>query len=167
MNMTPEQRRFLLVGNGVIAGVINVVINGAIAVVSYWSLSSLPIVGWTSVRADLTGMAYLLPAITVLINTPIVRRANLPAVTLPGWLRWFRRPLLVRSVMFGLAGLVVVALPVWLATTLVADGAAVSSRPYVVAKAMVGGLYGLLVTPLIAVVALSDQAATHDPPQPG
>lgn len=157
--MTPAQRRFLLFDNGLIPGVINIVVNIGLAWLSYRQIDSLPLWGPTSVGADLIGTCYLLPAITVLIATPLVRKlGNVPPLQLPRWLRWgASRFLIVRSIQWGVAGLLILGPPVLAGAWLTGqEHEVVAIQSFIIFKLIFVFVLGLTITPAIAAVALAD-----------
>jgi hypothetical protein len=165
MELSPAQRGYLLIGNVMVPGVINVVINGAIGWAMFRDASSVPLLGSQGILGDTLATCFFLPAITCLIVTPIVRghvrkgSAEPLRGALPGWLGAFRRPLLPRALAFGAAG---VALAGGLAFAgLSAFGVdALGFAPFLGFKAAFAGVLGALVTPLIALAALADRPGT-------
>jgi hypothetical protein len=163
MGISSEQRSYLLVGHGVVAFAINFALNGAIGWLTFRGTDPVPT--WSAQAAagpDLVGTCLFLPAITCLIVTGIVRRhARTSLVSplagpLPRPLAHFRRPLASRALLFGLAGLALVGAPLglvgWAPETL-------ALSPFLWSKASFSAVLGGLVTPLIALVALSDPAS--------
>jgi GNAT superfamily N-acetyltransferase len=159
--MSPEVRRFLWREHAVVGCLVNVVINGGIVWATFRGAEAIPRWGPSSLAGDLLATSFLLPAITCLIVTPLVRgaakRGAAPAFAgaLPGWLRAFQRPLLARAL---LLGLVVLPLAGGLAVGLL-HGLAVESLavgPFVGWKALYAGLLGGCVQPAIALLALAD-----------
>jgi hypothetical protein len=164
MNLPPRQRRYLLVGQMLIPAVVNVIACGVFAVVDYRNLDALPVWGFPqSMAMDLIGTSILLPAITCLIATTLIRRDLRQLVVeaigdeteSPMWIGWLPRSLLRRSAMCGLAGGVFVGIPV--ATVLLALPVNALSIPaFLAAKLTFAAIYGALVTPFIAIRALCD-----------
>lgn len=100
----------------------NAVIN---ALAGWLTLRDKPQVSvWGSqetVFADLLGTSFVLPSITSLVASAIVSRAvaaqqlrPMKAREPPSCLRWFRKSVAIRSVLFGAVGLLMAALPVGL-----------------------------------------------------
>jgi hypothetical protein len=72
-SLTPAQRRFVLLDNGVGAFVVNLMINGVIAWLLFRKATRVPMWGQSSIAGDTIATAFLLPAITCLIVTWISR----------------------------------------------------------------------------------------------
>ena len=168
MGLSPEQFRYLLIGHFFAASVINFVLNGAIGLLAFRGVD--PVSTWgveSSAGPDLIGTCLFLPAITCLIVTGIVHRhlragavEALSPDALPVWLAGFQRPLVNRSLRFGMAGLLLIGGP--LALVLVSLGPqAVALTPFLWLKAGFSAALAGLVTPLIGLVALAD--AEPDP----
>jgi ribosomal protein S18 acetylase RimI-like enzyme len=168
--VSPEVRRFLWREHAVVGFFVNVVINGAIVWATFRGAAAIPRWGQSSVAGDLLATSFLLPAITCLIVTPLVRgavrRGAAPAFAgaLPGWLGAFRRALLPRALLLGLvclplAGGLAVALLHGLGVEALALG------PFIGWKALYAGVLGAGVQPAIALLALADAPAQpHAPP---
>jgi hypothetical protein len=121
------------------------------------SFSGVPLIDHTTVLVDSLGTLFVLPFLTTLIVTTIVRgelhhgELQRPAVRaafdgLPhGRLR--------RGAVIGAACFAVFALPVAL-VLLLADTPSMSIGEFVAYKAVFGAVYGLPVTPVIALLAL-------------
>src|SRR5262249_39811567 len=71
--MSPAQRRYLLLEQGVGAGVVNFAINAAIAWVAFRGMTTVPLWGQQSIAGDTIGTTFLLPFITTLIASRLVR----------------------------------------------------------------------------------------------
>jgi hypothetical protein len=162
MQLTPEQRRFLWLGQSLVPFAINVVLNGAIGWAMFRGVETIPLWGESSIGGDTLGTSFFLPAITCLIVTPLVRgqvrKGAAPAFegALAGWLRPFQRRLVPRAVAIGaacipLAGGLAVALLFALGVETLAFG------PFLGWKALYAGVLAALVQPAIALLALSDR----------
>jgi hypothetical protein len=66
-SLTPAQRRFVLLDDGVGAFVVNLLLNGAIAWLLFRKATHVPMWGQSSIADDTIVTAFLLPAITCLI----------------------------------------------------------------------------------------------------
>ena len=164
MSLLASQRRYLLVGQALIPAMINIVVCGVIALTDYRNLDSLPVWGFPqSIAMDLIGTSFLLPSITCMIATILIRRDVRrlavepidPDTEIPVWLRWLPRSLLLRSVLCGMVGGVFVGIPVaTILLTLPMNG--LSLPAFLAAKLTFVAVYGALVTPLIAIRALGD-----------
>jgi hypothetical protein len=163
MGLSAHQLRYLAVGQLAVPAAINFVLNGAIAFLLFRHVDPVPTWGLqSSAGPDLIGTCFFLPAITCLVVTPLVRRHVRSGLVepasnsdVPGWLDSLRRPLAVRALLFGLAGLasvgsLIAAALLWTGT------AQVGLTPFLWLKASFAAIFGGVVTPLIAVVALSD-----------
>jgi ribosomal protein S18 acetylase RimI-like enzyme len=174
--VSPEVRRFLWREHAVVGFVVNVLINGAIAWATFRGAPAIPRWGASSIAGDTLATSFLLPAITCLIVTPLVRgaarRGAAPAHAgaLPNALAAFARPLLPRALLLGLACLLVAG---GLAVALL-QAAGVESlafAPFVAGKALYAGVLAAFVQPAIAWLALADAprraAAPLAPAGPG
>lgn len=157
--LTPAQRRFLLVDNGVGAFVCNFLINGVLAWLMFRSLEQVPLWGQKSVAADTLSTIFMLVLITCLIVTPITR-AQIRAGRVQSFQRgaawkWLPANSIARGALAGclvflaLAPLSLAALRLW-----ANDGLAFSH--FVFFKAVFTAVEGALVTPFLALFALSD-----------
>ena len=121
MSLPPGVVRYLVVGQAIIPFFINVAVNVVLGVLAFAGSETVPT--WAADKgaaADSIGTCFFLPFITCLIATPIVRRHVARGVVdplsiseLPGWMLLFRRRLLPRAFLFGVAGLLVLAGPVF------------------------------------------------------
>lgn len=160
-SLTPQQCRFLLLDNGVGPFVANLLINGMIAWLLYRNATHVPLWGQSSIAGDTIATAFLLPAITCLIVTPLargrVRTGRVAAVGDGSW-RWVPRNMLWRALLVGLIGLIALT-PV----TLMVFGAlgigALSPWHFVYFKATFAAIEGALVTPFLALWAISEAPA--------
>jgi hypothetical protein len=162
MTLSPEQRRFLWIGQTVPPFVINVLLNGAIAWAIFRGAATIPLWGASSIGGDTLVTSFLLPAITCLIVTPLVRgqvkKGAAPAFTgaLVSWLRPLQRSLGVRAVALGLVSVVLGGgLAIALLSALGVE--ALGFGPFLVWKALYAGVLAVFVTPAIALLALADR----------
>jgi hypothetical protein len=72
--MSPALRRYLLIEHGLGSAVFNFVLNAAIAWLLFRGLTDVPLWGQQSIAGDTIGTALILPLLTCLIVTPMVRR---------------------------------------------------------------------------------------------
>jgi hypothetical protein len=157
--------RYLMIAQTAIPIVFNVVIPLALGWLTY--RKQPVIVTWAMDKgavADFIGTCYLLPAVTCLIATPIVRRhvANgivrrVPAANVPRWLLIFRGGLIWRAVKWGLATLTVLSMPVVI-TFVLLTGETIPTTRFLIVKVLFAVVLGCIVTPLISLVALTDEA---------
>jgi hypothetical protein len=165
--LSPEQRRYLTIAQGLVPGVINVVIAAALGWLTFRSTTSIPV--WaqsSSAGPDTLGTCFFLPAITCLIVTPLVRRhvrartvEALAPHALPRALERFHRPVPFRAPLLGLATLASVGVVAGLCF-LALGIQEIPLGPFLVFKAAFAGLLAAAVTPAIGLLALAD------PPQP-
>ena len=155
--------RYLVVGQAIVPIFINVAVNVVLGVLAFSGSETVPT--WSTdngAAADSVGTCFFLPFITCLIATPIVRRHVARAAVspismrdLPRWMLLFRRPLLVRAIMSGIAGLTLMAGPVFAVYWILA-GETIPTGSFIVIKATFAGVLGVFVTPIIALVAMTD-----------
>lgn len=169
--MRPEHRRFLVVDEVIGSSIVNFAINGALAWLTYRSLPSVPLFGRTSMAADTAVTALVLPLLTALIGTPLVRlgvaRGKLPRPDAPppsrapsrslsrSLSRWRPRSSVARGLVLGVASLLWVAAPCILVFALVGPASLPTAR-FIWVKASFAAALGALVTPLIGWWALHD-----------
>ena len=164
MRLSSLQRQYLLVAQCVIPFVINFVLNGVIGLLMYRGVDPVPTWGVeSSAGPDLIGTCFILPAITCLVVTPLVRRdirlGKVERATqsqhVPGWLRLFQRPLAIRALFFGLASVMTVG-GLAAAVLLSAGPVEFGHSFFLWLKASFGALLGGVVTPIIGLVALAE-----------
>jgi hypothetical protein len=166
-----EHRRWIILNAVVIAAVINAILNALIA----WGsaagedqipLWAVPVVEGPSTITDTVGTLFLLPLITTLVITSVVwhelgegrletlppRRAGLLARLPPKRLR--------RGVYFGGICTLVLGPPAVLVLLLL-DFGDISVGDFVLYKAIFGVVFGAIVTPPIALAALTDASRRH------
>jgi hypothetical protein len=167
MNLPPGVVQYLLIGQAFIPIFINFTIN---FVTGWLTFRGSPTVStWAfdkGAALDTIGTCYFLPAITCLICTTIVRRhvqrgvmPLLPIQDAPRWIQWFRGHLLWRATKFGIVGLTVFAGPVYAAYCVFAEDT-ISTPQFLLIKIAFAVALGIVVTPLIALVALTDEPKT-------
>lgn len=125
------------------------------AVVTTWKLNNGAV-------ADSVGTCFFLPLLTCLIATPIVRRhvtmgivKPLPMSELPALMRFLIRPVLLRAGILGACGLVMLIIPVCIVYWLFA-GDSIETVRFIAVKSIFAGSLGVIVTPLIALLALGE-----------
>ena len=161
--MSSRHRRYLLLDQGIGAGVLNLLLNAGIAWLLFRGMVTIPLWGAQSIAGDTIGTAFVLPFLSTLIASAVVRgqvRAGYVAgLSLPGESLLQRLPvgLARRGMVFGLAGLVAAGLPT--AAALGAVGVAeMAFGEFVAFKAAFAAVLAAMVTPIIARVALADGA---------
>jgi hypothetical protein len=162
-SLSSEHRRYLLIGFCLIPAFMNLAINWLIGWLMFRGKSIVPLWALESIGGDTLVTCFMLPAITCLIVTPIVRRHVRigmvepvdGSVAIPAWLGFAHRPLLRRAILFGLVPLVVFggALAVVFPILGVSE---LAFQPFLTFKAGFSAVLGALVTPLIALLALCD-----------
>jgi len=160
-SLTPAQRRFLLLDNGVGPFVVNLLLNGVIAWLLFRNATHVPLWGQSSIAGDTIVTAFLLPAITCLIVTPLargrVRSGQLPAAVDAAW-RWIPHNMLWRALLIGLIGLIALT-PLTLCVFGVLRIGELSPWHFVYFKAGFAAVEGALVTPFLALWAISEAPA--------
>ncbi|MEM7412198.1 MAG: ankyrin repeat domain-containing protein [Myxococcota bacterium] len=158
--LSDKHRHFLLVEQGVVPTVFNLVINGVIAWALFRTAKSVPLWGESSIGIDLMATAFLLPFLTCVIVSKLVARQvhsgklpPLPAAHLP-LSKWFRRPTSVRGLFLGVASMVFAAAPIiWALDLGMAQPFSVPS--FIAFKAIWAALLALAVTPFVGWWALA------------
>lgn len=161
--MSPAQRRYLLLEQGVGSGIFNFVLNGLIAWAMFRSVPDVPLWGQQSIMGDTIGTCFFLPLITCLIVTRLATGHVRTGKVAPlGWSR-AAHPLLRRlprgAARRGAAlGAICIALlaPLALLALLVAEVASLPFWRFVLFKAGFAAVAATLVTPLIALWAIAE-----------
>ena len=160
--MRREHRRFLVVDECIGAAIVNFAINFALARLAYRALPSLPLYGRTSIAADTIATAIVLPLLTALLVTPLVRlgvaRGKLPPLERPPG-AWRPRSLVARGVVLAAASLLLVAAPFVLALALVGP-TRLPTASFVWLKGGFAAALAALVTPVAAWWALADASVS-------
>jgi len=165
MKLPPGVLRYLVIGQALIPIFFNVTIPLFLGWLTFRNQPNVTI--WVLDKgavADFIGTCYLLPAITCLIATPIVRAqaarglvASIPSQDVPRWVRFYRGSLFWRATKCGLTGLIVLSIPVCLTWSQVA-GTTIPTTTFLTVKVIFASVLGIIVTPLIALVALCDKS---------
>ena len=158
--MSPRHWRYLLVEQGIGAGVFNVVLNAAIAWLMFRGATTVPLWGQPSIGGDTLGTAVILPLLTTRIASRIVRghvrAGHVPAMAWPAApLGRLPRGLVARGAILGAVCLVAVGIPTTQALA-AADVGTMGFGGFIVFKALFAGVLATLVTPLVARLALAD-----------
>ena len=161
MELSDRHRRFLLLEQGAIPTVFNLLLNGLIAWGLFRSSPAVPLWGESSVGVDLLATAFLLPFLTCLIVSSLVARhvrsgkvPPLPLAQLPHS-HWFQRSSSTRGLLLGVAGVLFGAAPiVWALSLGQAQPFPVPS--FVVFKAVWAAMLALMVTPVVGWWALAN-----------
>ena len=169
--MTNVHRRWIIVNAVIMTAVINAIVNAGIAWLSAIGRSRVPLwaaplAGGPSTVTDTAGTLFLLPLFTTIILTAVIglelRRGRLTPLRYRGGLETLRRVLPPKTVARGAAlGAIcfVLLAPPALALVIGLDFGDISVGAFVGYKAIFGVLYGLAVTPLIAVLAIGSAPA--------
>ena len=160
MELSDRHRRFLLIDQGVVPMVFNLVLNGGIAWALFRSTAAVPLWGDSSVGVDLLATAFLLPFLTCVIVSSLVARdvrsgkvPPLPSAQLPRS-GWSERSSSTRGLFLGFAGVLFGAVPiVWALSLGQAQPFPVPS--FVLFKAVWASMLALMVTPVVGWWALA------------
>ncbi|MEZ6062926.1 MAG: hypothetical protein R3C19_21485 [Planctomycetaceae bacterium] len=167
MKLTSSQRRYLVLYQCLLPMLINIVVCGLIGAVDYRGLNTLPVLEPPkSVAVDLAATSFLLPFLTCLIATPLVRRDirrgtvsslakkdQQPSAGLPP----ARMPLLLRALLIGGTGAVVVGSAAMIVVSMLPVPTVAVSK-FLFWKLTFAGFYGAAVTPFIALLAMAEPA---------
>jgi hypothetical protein len=176
--ISSAHRRWIAINALLVTALINAVLNTGIAWLSAGGrtripLWSTPIVGGPSTLTDTAGTLFILPLITTIILSAAVqrelRRGRLDPLRCRGGLETLRLCLPPRSVPRGaVLGTICFALlaPPVLALLLATGFGNVSTGAFVGYRAIFGVVYGTLVTPLIAVLAIGSGIGGQSTPIP-
>jgi hypothetical protein len=164
-----EHRRWLFLNTIVIAAIVNAALSALIAWISAANedeipLIAAPLIEGPSLITDTVGTFFILPFLTTLVVTTVVwhelregRIAPLSKRT-SGILSNLPRTRVRRGAYFGLITMLVLSAPAVIALV-IRDPGDVSVGDFVIFKAIFGVVLGALVTPPIALAAMTD-----DPP---
>jgi len=158
--MSRAHGRYLLLEQGIGAGVVNFVINWVIAWAMFRGMASVPLRGDLSIANDTIGTTFFLPFLTTLFASQVVR-GHVRRGRVPAWPwgdgagRRVPRWLVVRGALFGIVCVALVGVPT--AYALGAAGVtAMDFRGFLTFKALFAAVLAALVTPFIARAALAD-----------
>lgn len=171
MGLGPEHRRWLAINALAVSALLNAVLSAAIAWASSTGarsipLMSIPLLHGPSTLTDSLGTLFVLPFVTTLLVTAAVRRdqrlGRLPVARSGPRTRWLdrlpRRPLR-RAAELG-AGCLLVLGPPFACLLIVVDFGGVTQSTFVAYKAIFGVGFGLVVTPVVALAAMTDPKTT-------
>ena len=160
MQLSAEHRRFLVVDQGVVPAIFNLLINGGIAWLLFRSASVVPLWGESSIGVDLIATAILLPLLTCLIVSRIVasqvrsgKLSPLPALQVPT-AGWSHRSVLGRGLMLAAVCLVGAAAPLVTALSL-GRSQPFDVNAFIAYKALWAAMLAAAVTPPIGWWALA------------
>lgn len=175
-SLPAPHRRWILLNALCATALINLVVNSLIAWLSVLGQDEVPLwerpLSETSLLGDTLGTIFLLPLITCVLTTTVIRNelrsGSLPPLIIDHphgrWLAGRQSSRFRRGLGFGALAFVVLALPVSLALIAI-DLGDLSKGDFVIFKASFAILLGALITPLIALAAMTDGFATAPPPE--
>ena len=161
--MSPTHRRYLLLEQGIGSAVFNFAINAVIAWLMFRTADEVPLWGRQSIAADTIGTSLILPLMTCLIVTPVVRRhVRAGKVAWLGWTReshaplgWLPRGTFARALVIGLVCMAALS-PLTLLVVTWLHVESLSLSRFVLFKATFAALEALVVTPLVALWAIAE-----------
>jgi hypothetical protein len=171
--LTPAQRTFIVNEQTIAPAVFNLLLNAGLGWLVFRKLERVPLWGDPSLGGDIVGTMFLLPLLTCLIVTPLVKRAARTGKV--AWLsfapaehpilRLFPRSIWLRSLLLGFASLLLCGVPlIGLLSLLGVESWSVGVT--VIAKGLYAALDAALVTPYVAMYALAsgEEPATATQP---
>jgi hypothetical protein len=177
--LTAEHRRWVLVNAVLIAALVNAALNALIAWGSAASedqvpLWAIPLVEGPSVVTDVVGTFFILPFLTTLLITTTAWHELRTGKIAPLHVDRSSDPLLARlprtrvrrGAYFGLLSMLLFA-PLAVVIVLALDYGDIGVGEFVLFKAIFGVVLGLVVTPFIAVAALTDDVPQAEVARPG
>ncbi len=152
-------RRYLVLEQGVGAGVLNLLINAAIAWAMFRGATTVPMWGQQSIGADTIGTTFFLPFLTCLIATRIVRAqvrsGRVPAfAAIPSLVARLPRGTAARGAVLGALGVAVVGVPAAIGLSLLGV-TEMRFWSFVGFKAVFAALLAMVVTPVVALYTLA------------
>ena len=161
--LSREHRRFLVLEQGVGSMFVNFPLTAAITWLNVLSLPTVPLWGVTSIAGSTFGTAFILPLLTSIIVSRVVRHhvrggRLVPLMPPPDLaIPWVERTSVRRGVRLGLASMVLAAAPTVLILAL-AGKTQMPRVPFIWFEGAFAAALGAVVTPLIAWWALADPA---------
>ena len=160
--LNAAQRTFITNEQTIVPAVFNLLLNAGLGWMAFKHLEQVPLWGKESIAGDIVGTFFLLPFFTCLIVTPLVKRAARAGKV--EWLgigpqehpvlRLLPRSIWARAVLVGFACVVLFGAPaIALLSVLGVQGSSVGT--IVIAKGIYAGLIAGLVTPVLALYALT------------
>jgi hypothetical protein len=162
--MSPAQRRYLLVEQGIGAAVFNFVLNAAIAWLMFRGQDRVPLWGQQSIAADTIGTCLILPLMTTLIVTPLAHGRLRTGRLVPlGWSRtshrflgWLPEKTFARALVLGLVFMAAIS-PLVLLVLARLHVADLGLTEFVLFKAGFAAAAAAVVTPLVSLWAIADE----------
>ncbi len=177
--LAAEHRRWVLVNAVLIAALVNAVLNALIAWGSAANedsipLWAIPLVEGPSVVTDVVGTFFILPFLTTLLITTTawheLRTGKIAPLSVDRssdrLLSRLPRTRVRRGAYFGLLSMLLFA-PLAVVIVLAFDYGDIGVGEFVLFKAIFGVVLGLVVTPFIAVAALTDEVPQAEMARPG
>jgi len=160
MAISGRHLRFICIEQGIIPVVFNFFLNGFIAWMVFQSMESVPLWGQTSLGVDLLLTAFLLPFLTTVISSVIIKKQVLSKKVPPLYLYylngvgWLRCSPVRFGIIFGLFCVVFCAIPmVWILS--LSHLQAISVDSYIIFKSGWAAMLSLLVSPVVGWWALA------------
>lgn len=171
--MSPALRHYLLTEHVIGSAIVNFLLNALIAWLSFRHVEAVPLWGTQSIGGDLVGTTIVLPLLTCLIVTRIVRwhlrAGKIDQAELsrdwPGFLRALPDSILARGLVLA-ALTTMIAVPLILATLYAGNIESLELRSFVLFKATYAAVLAMMVQPLVALRAMMDGAIPARQPSP-
>ena len=168
--MSTDHRRYLVVEQGVGSAVFNFFLNGGIAWLLFRGLETVPLWGQQSIAGDTIGTCILLPLLTCLIGTRLVRGQLHAGKVLPlDWTRashpvlgWLPHRTLARGFVLAALGVALLA-PAAILVLQALDVDGMRFWPFILFKASFAAAAAAVVTPVVALWAIAESASHPRP----
>lgn len=162
MYLSEAQRKYLIQDQIIGSAVFNAVLAALLAWLTFRHHTSVPMKGDPSIIGDAIGTAVLLPLLTCLIVTPLVRKAmqagKLEPLMQPSTGRsmvlWLPKLSFLRGVVLALAALATCT-PLWLGTLVLAGVDQLSVGMYIFMKSVYAGVMAGGCAPIIALYVMA------------
>jgi hypothetical protein len=162
MFLSETQRKYLVHDQIIGSAIFNVLLNAFLAWLTFRHEPAVPMKGDPSIVGDTIGTALILPIVTCLVITPLVRRAIRagkvePLTTMSQELEmvlWLPRWSFVRGLVVGIACLAWLA-PVLLGLLLLAGIESLPLSAFIIVKATYAGVMAAVVAPVFALYTLA------------
>ena len=162
--MQKEHYLYLILFQGIGAGILNFFINAAIAMGMFYSIAVIPLWGIQSIMADFLGTIFILSFITSCIVTPMTYKTiAMKKLPVSKWRREShallgRLPekILPRAAIFALTFLIILA-PIVIFTVSASGIHEMAFRDFIIFKGIFSAILAAIVTPIITLAALGDE----------
>lgn len=166
MQLSDSQRKFLIQDQAIGSGIFNLLLNALIAWLTFRKLPAVPISGDPSITGDVIGTMILLPLLTCVIVTPLVRKAVQAGKVEPlhedtsarRMVRWLPSNSFLRGLALGFISLALFG-PLLLGAFMVAGVQTMSVGGYVFIKALYAAALAAVNAPVIALYVLAKEQA--------